>query len=587
MNEIRPIFGVECEMAFSPLDERHRRVDYDNLWWDFLRIACARYRHLPGQESTGVFLANGARLYLDGLKPEITTPEVTNPTDACRYIRAGEEILWDISRQMIRELDEVHEVVITRNNVHYGSRATAWGCHESYGHRCESAELPAAFIPHAVSRIIFTGAGGFDNHSPGTRFLISPRVPHLWAVSSRHTQENRGIFNLKDEPLNEAGIQRLHVICGEHQCSLSAQWLKLATTALVVAMAQAGVKPGHGLALCEPLTAMRDFAADTTLTATAAMGDGSRMTALDIQRRLLKKAKSFSFAGPLNDWHADACQLWERTLDQLQHDRSAAQRSIDWAIKHDLFTCHLEARGLSWEQLEQWDVILEKSFQLYGAEKGYMGCWSHPLTKEELRDWLYEHRRELDPRHKVNWKDLERLLATRYELFELDSRFGELGDRGIFHQLDQLDLLNHHVPGVENISEAITDPPSDTRARARGLAIQEIALRGDEGACEWDGLWDTCKNRRLDLSDPFQTQRRWEQLERRRPQFVRFRRLQVSTAFGDAMKCFERGEYDAALTLLTGLQRRLHLLPAEMLRQFYRFRAGPRPAADGSTARLV
>ena len=48
-------------------------------------------------------------------------------------------------------------------------------------------------IPHLVSRIIYTGAGGFDNAAAGIQFMISPRVPHSEAgglrlvhVESRH-----------------------------------------------------------------------------------------------------------------------------------------------------------------------------------------------------------------------------------------------------------------------------------------------------------------------------------------------------------------------------------------------------------------
>ncbi len=42
-----------------------------------------------------VILTNGARLYVDHAHPEFATPEVTNPLDAVRWEKAGEQIMLD------------------------------------------------------------------------------------------------------------------------------------------------------------------------------------------------------------------------------------------------------------------------------------------------------------------------------------------------------------------------------------------------------------------------------------------------------------------------------------------------------------
>ena len=44
--------------------------------------------------------------------------------------------------------------------------------------------LHEQLIPHLVSRVIYAGAGGFDSTSSGLTFLLSPRVAHIFRVSS-------------------------------------------------------------------------------------------------------------------------------------------------------------------------------------------------------------------------------------------------------------------------------------------------------------------------------------------------------------------------------------------------------------------
>ena len=63
------------------------------------------------------------------------------------------------------------------------------------------------------------------------------------------------------------GYHRLHVLCGESLCSHLASWLKVGTTALIVALADAGLCASTGRALRMPLKAFRTFAADPTCSA--------------------------------------------------------------------------------------------------------------------------------------------------------------------------------------------------------------------------------------------------------------------------------------------------------------------------------
>ena len=105
--------------------------------------------------------------------------------------------------------------------------------------------------------------------------------------------------------------------------------------------------------------------------------------------------------------------------------------------------------------------------------------------------------------------DLSRFLDLRQELFEIDTRFVQLGGNGIFSALDRAGLLTHHVAGVENIDVAVVRPPVTGRARLRGECVRRLAGTNGDLVCDWDGIWDEQQKRALDLSDPFETQERW------------------------------------------------------------------------------
>ncbi len=536
---IRPLFGLEFEVSFSALDASMQRVSPGRVLRKFMDVAGKRLVHLPGRDSNGIFLGNGARLYLDCGKPEITTPEVTTPTDACRYTRAGEEILLEVCAALIDEDPLVTQIILSRCNVSYGWNANAWACHESYSHRGDQ-NIASGFVPHAVSRIVYTGAGGFDNRSLGTEFLISPRVACLKKTISENTQSERGIFNTKDEPLNSAGYHRLHVICGENVSSIRAQWLKMATTAVVVAMVQAGLSPGAGLQLVNPVRAMRNIARDPTLTANVLTNQGRRLTAIDMQRQLLDKAKRLRVPGPINDWLPDCLRLWEETLDRLQQGVGAVQRSLDWAVKLELFQNYATGRGLPWERLEQWNKPFTRLARCVDERTHYQ-----ELPSASRLAWLRSMRGKLDSESELDWGELELVVALRQELFELDARFGQLGSQGIFNSLDAEGWLDHQVPGVDGVRQAMVEPPSTGRARLRGRVIQELARQDTPGACEWNGVWDLRKPRVLDLEDPFASEEKWRTLSGLEPRSTGNAPM-MERALAYAISRYDRGEYETA-----------------------------------------
>jgi len=571
---IRPIFGLEFEVAMAAVDAHGHRISPGIVLNAFMHSAMKRIVHLPAHGASGIFLENGSRLYLDCGKPEITTPEVVTPADACRYSRASESLLVDICDDLVREMDPVKAIILSRNNVSYGGNCNTWACHESYGHRIRSANIADHFIPHAVSRIVYTGAGGFDNRSHAVRFLISPRVAHLDTAVSESTQRNRGIFNTKDESLSGHGFNRLHVICGENVSSLRAQWLKIGTTAIVVAMIEAGMAPCDGLGLTDPVAAMRAFAADVSLKATAPTVAGEQLTAIEIQRRILARAKDLSAKGTFQEWLPDCCRLWEETLDRLEREGAAGVgRTLDWAIKWGLFQQYAERRGMPWERLLRWNrvlMLLDGSFSLPSPEGLGLSLFAKPGPLAAL---LRQHWPRAVAEQGLDWAELDHYLKLRQELFELDVRFAQLDDRGIFNTLDRAGHLDHHAPGVEEIARAKTEPPAEGRAGLRGAVIKRLAGRAGSVVCEWRGVWDFRDRKHLDLSDPFAREEMWtampEESEVPQPDYG----SHVRRMYERAAAHYERGEYEVAAQMLQGAVDWVRMLGLPMQRDVDRLMA--------------
>lgn len=84
----RRIFGIETEYGLTCTHEGHRTLSPDEVARHMFRSVVAWGR------SSNVFLANGARLYLDvGNHPEYATAECDTMADLLAQDRAGEELM--------------------------------------------------------------------------------------------------------------------------------------------------------------------------------------------------------------------------------------------------------------------------------------------------------------------------------------------------------------------------------------------------------------------------------------------------------------------------------------------------------------
>lgn len=509
-----PLFGIETEYAFTHFGPDGQALERSSGLGQMLQLARKGLKCLPDAAAPGVFLSNGSRLYIDvGHHPELSTPECSDPREALLYILAGERILDRLARELEKGRPD-SRASFFRCNVDYVSKQT-WGCHESYLHRASPPALAEEIIPHLVSRLVYTGAGGFDNRASGVAFTISPRVPHLVKKISGGSTGDRGIFHTKDEPLCSQGYHRLHILCGESQCSQLGIFLKLGATALVVRLIEAGVCRGRAVALQSPLDAMRRFSTDPSCTRAAALGDGRRLRALEIQRHYLEAAESHLSRDFMPRWAGEVCAEWRRMLDRLEAGAEAVSTTLDWGIKLALYREHARKRGFEWDELpDAMPPVAGPAGALARRELDLLMLRQEPRFPDDPVAQARARYAELRASQMERREELRPLLPLRAELFEIDTRFGELGSRGIFAALDRAGVLDHRLSGLGDVEEAVEQPPARGRARERGEAILRHCGEAARYSAGWQGIFDNQLGRFFDLNDPFGGSPSWNQRKR-------------------------------------------------------------------------
>lgn len=501
------VMGGETEYAISARNREGRGIQQGPLLARFFDHAKATLGYASAS-TRGRFLRNGGLLYLDaGLHMEWATPEVTSPFEAVRYLEAGDRIVHGLASSFEASSPDIAEVFCSRANVDYLS-GSLWAAHESYMHRVDGGELAAQLIPFLASRVIF-GAGGWDYRAPALRFTLSPRAHFITHLVDRDSQHVRPLFHAKDEPLGGPGSHRLHVACSESLCSQTANVLRFGTTALVLALLERGCRPGNGVALASPIAAVQRFAADPELTARAQLTSGADTTAIGIQRHYLACVEASLGKIPF-PWAEEVCALWEATLNDLERGATRIETTLDWAIKRRLFQRQLSRRGIEWTSLPWWHTVLT-SVRRHWARKAVAGAVFDPIVAMDPDESLKAEIERLTPtleRRGLSWRQLPGLVAARQELFELDAKFGALGERGIFNALDAAGALQHRVRDFD-VASAVLHPPQDTRARIRGDVVRRLSEAGIPYGAEWTRVYDSGHHRELDLMNPFESEERW------------------------------------------------------------------------------
>jgi Pup amidohydrolase len=374
-----------------------------------------------------VILTNGARLYVDHAHPEYSTPECTNPRAAVVWDKAGERVMAEAAIKAAT-VPGAAPIQLYKNNT--DNKGASYGCHENYLMRRATpfADIVRNLTPFFVSRQVVCGAGrvgqGADGRNEG--FQISQRADFFEVEVGLETTLKRPIINTRDEPhADPEKYRRLHVIIGDANMSEVSTYLKLGTTALVLAMIEERFLDGD-LALETPVAELRAISHDPTCRHLVTLRDGRKMTAVQLQMEYLDRARKYTedrYGADVDEMTADVLNRWESILGRLAEDPMLTSKELDWVAKLEL--------------LEGYRT------------RDHLG-WGHPRL--QLVDLQYSDVRP---------------------------------ERGLYNRLAARGRMVHIVSD-EEVTRAMENPPEDTRAYFRGRCLQKYP--DSVAAASWDSV---------------------------------------------------------------------------------------------------
>src|SRR6187401_1898716 len=284
----------------------------------------------PSQEDLGlanVILPNGARYYVDHAHPEYSTPECANPRELVIHDKAGERVLERSLHEVDRSPAGGPRMSIYKNNS--DGKGNSYGTHENYlvDRQVPFAHLVRTLLPWFVSRQVFTGAGkvGSENGAAAVDYQISQRADFFEEEVGLETTLKRTIVNTRDEPhADPQQYRRLHVIAGDANLCEVATFLKVGTTAIVLAMIEDGFI-AKDLSIVGPVAAVRTVSHDPTCRATVELLDGGRITGVELQWEFLRLAQKYADETGLDMCGGDdvggmVLTRWESVLTDLERD---------------------------------------------------------------------------------------------------------------------------------------------------------------------------------------------------------------------------------------------------------------------------
>jgi proteasome accessory factor PafA2 len=346
--------------AYAQPGKSHVNWDFDDEMPDhdargfpaFTSLAPVVETHLAN-----TVLANGARFYVDHAHPEYSSPECRTPLETVLFDLAGEEVL----RRAVRAANEASPATTPINVYKNNSdgKGNSYGCHENYlvDRTVEFAEIVRAMVPHLVSRQLICGAGKVGaeteaGHALGPTYQLSQRSEFFEEVVGLETTLKRPIINTRDEPHGDAErFRRLHVIIGDANISQVATFVKLGSTALLLALLEergAGVFPALPR---QAVRAVRAYSADVKGTLAVECDDDRTRTAWDYQDELWTLASAFARSNGAaavagENEVSEILRQWRELLDGVRDDRAAVADRVDWIAKLRLVDGYRERHGL-------------------------------------------------------------------------------------------------------------------------------------------------------------------------------------------------------------------------------------------------
>jgi proteasome accessory factor A len=317
-----------------------------------------------------VVLTNGARFYVDHAHPEYSTPECIDPLQGALYDKAGEWILRRAVAAASVNLPEGQRILVHKNNS--DGKGNSYGAHENYlvARAVPFGDIVSHLTSFLVTRQIFTGSGkvSSENGRPAVSYQLSQRADFFEEEVGLETTLKRPIINTRDEPhADPASYRRLHVIIGDANLSEIQIFLKLGTTALILAALEAGALP-EPLLLGNPVEACWGVSHDPGLRRSFDLRGGKTATALDLQWQYLEWGRKFLESADLSPVFTRVADEWEAILGGLETDPIETADRLDWSAKLRLLMGYRDRDGLDWNDPKM--RMLDLQYHDVDAERG-------------------------------------------------------------------------------------------------------------------------------------------------------------------------------------------------------------------------
>jgi proteasome accessory factor A len=340
----RRILGLRSEYSIVFSDGRRLRLSPEEAGRLFGPVA-------SGAQATGVMFRNGGRLDLEpASRPAYATPDCGSALDLVVHDKAGERILEGL-------LADAGGIQVLKTSIDPAS--SSYGCQEYYlvAQRGEFGRLADFLIPFLVTRQLICGAGTVAQTPRGAVYCLGRPAGRTRNGLSAAATRPRPFISTRDEAA-AAGLRRLRISVSDPSMSETTMLLKAGATDLVLRIAEAGtVLPEFTLA--HPVQAIGEVSRDITGRSLLRLADGRQMSALDIQREYLAKARDFTDERGADTVSQRVLGLWQRALDAIgAGNLDAIAREIDWVIKYQLIERYRAAHDLplSAPQVTQADL---------------------------------------------------------------------------------------------------------------------------------------------------------------------------------------------------------------------------------------
>ncbi|NNL86974.1 MAG: proteasome accessory factor PafA2 [Myxococcales bacterium] len=441
--EIEYGITVQNDRDFDPISScvllvnAYREDHEGQILWDYDQenpLADARGFQVDGEKYTpnqqeniarNKTLVNGARYYVDHAHPEYSCPEVTNARDLVVHEKAGERVLELSRREANALLPAGTQMLIYKNNS--DRKGNSYGSHENYlmDRRTSFKQIVEYLMPFFVSRQVYCGAGkvGSENRAQPCVYQTSQRSDFFETEVALDTMVKRPIINTRDEPhADREKYRRLHVIVGDSNMSEYTIFLRNGATALVLEMIEDGAID-RDFSLRDPVRAIKEVSHDIRCKRPLELQSGRKLTAVEMQKEYLELAERHFAKRDISEEQRDVLSKWAYVLDTLSGEPRDLAREIDWIIKLQMIEGFMERKGVDWES-----------------------------SQVQMLDLQYH---DIRP------------------------------NKGLYYLLERQGKVER-IATDEEITQAITRPPEDTRAYFRGECLRKYG--NEVFGVNWDSI---------------------------------------------------------------------------------------------------